>query len=424
MRILILNTCSTLNRGDAAIVLGQICLLRKLYPGARVALTSKTPALDRAFYDPLDVEVLSPLTPALSSYRGTGRKLSEGARALACRGGERRRLIQAVRRSDLVLSCGGGYFYSYRSVLPGTTFWQNVLHAYLATALRKPLIFLPQSFGPFANYLAQRSIRHLLERRSVLHVFAREEISNCLLRQMLGEAMQAKVTLCPDMAFYLAEGECSSTLQNEAQNRARPTLVMNLREWTFPEAEDPASRRSKREEYLEVMLAVAHHFVHRYRGEVVLVPQALGPDPSEDDRGVCQEFHQRLSSRISTVEAVHYREPETSSLTEYLGLLSKATILVGTRLHSCILAFLSGVPAVSVGYQYKSQGTLDLLGLGSLNADIYDLSVQKLLSLIDMTLDRRYDLCEEIRLRVHQACQQIDDRVGDLIRKTAGQGGS
>jgi colanic acid/amylovoran biosynthesis protein len=423
VKALILNTCSTLNRGDAAIVLGQIRLLQKTCPGVRITLTSKTPALDRAFYHPLGVEVLPPLTPALSSYQGTGRKLREGARALAAVG-DKRRLIQAVQCSDLVLSCGGGYFYSYRSTLPGTTFWQNVLHAYLATALHKPLIFLPQSFGPFASPLARRGVRHLLARRSVLHVFAREEISRGLLRQMLGEAMQARVSLCPDMALYLAEGEFSPTYQIEAQDLARPTLVMNLREWAFPEAEVPASRRSKRQDYMEAMATVAHHFVQRYRGEVVVVPQALGPDPAEDDRGICKEFCQRVRNHPSTGEAVQYREPETSSLTEYLALLSQARIVVGTRLHSCILALLAGVPAISVGYQYKSQGTLDLLGLGCLNVDIYDVSAERLLALIEATMDRHQEVCEEIRQRVRQACQQIDDGVGGLIRGAAGLGGS
>ncbi len=418
MRAVILNTCSTLNRGDAAIVLGQIHLLRRLCPGVRIALTSKTPALDRAFYDPLDVEVLAPLTPALSSYRGPGRKLSEGARALVTVG-DKRRLIQAVRRSDLVLSCGGGYFYSYRSILPGTTFWQNVVHVYLAAAMHKPLLFLPQSFGPFASALGRRGVRHLLERRSVLRVFAREEISYRLLRQMLAEAVHPKISLCPDMALYLTEGHMPTQRQGEALDLPQPTLIMNLREWTFPETEDPASRRAKRAGYLEAMVTVAHRFVQRYGGGVVVVPQALGPDPSEDDRGICMEFYQRLLSSISVEGAVHYREPGTSSLTGYLELLSQATILVGARLHSCILALSVGVPAVSVGYQQKSQGTFDLLGLGRFNANMGDVSSEWLLAAVDEIMAQRREIHEEIKQRLGQARRQIDEQVGGLLRSWA-----
>lgn len=418
MNVLILNACSTLNRGDAAIVLGQIHLLQKIRPGVRIALTSKTPGLDRAFYDPLGVEVLPPLTPALSSYRGAGRCLLAVGHSLLTIG-DRQRLIRAVRRSDLVLSCGGGYFYSYRSFLPGTTFWQNVVHAYLAAALHKPLIFLPQSFGPFASALARRGVRHLLQRTSVLHVFAREEVSHRLLQGMLGQPMEAKISLCPDMAFYLAGDGPAAGHQGAAPDLAQPTLVMNLREWAFPGARDPASRR---EGYMQAMVAVAHHFVRRHRGQVVVVPQALGPDPAEDDRGICQEFCRRARNLPAAAQAVHYREPATNSLAGYLALLSRASILVGTRLHSCILALLSGVPAVSVGYQYKSQGTLDLLGLGHLNLDIHDLATDDLLARVEATMDRHQEVREEIRQRVRQAGQQIDERVGSLIRSTIGPG--
>jgi colanic acid/amylovoran biosynthesis protein len=420
MRILILNTCSTLNRGDAAIVLGQIRLLQKTCPGADIALTSKTPALDRAFYDPLGVEVLPPLIPALSSYRGAGRKLSEGARALAAVG-DKRRLLQAVRDADLVLSCGGGYFYSYRRLLPGTTFWQNVVHAYLATALHKPLIFMPQSFGPFASPLARRGVRHLLERESVVQVFAREEISHRLLRKMIGQATQARLSLCPDMAFYLAADGFGPTARDETAGAERPTLVMNLRPWAFPEAQDPAARH---EGYMQAMLAAAHHFVRRYGGQVVVVPQALGPDPAEDDRTICQEFCRRVRCLPVAAQAVHYREPETSSLAEYLDLLSGAKLLVGTRLHSCILALLCGAPAISVGYQYKSQGTLDLLGLGHLNLDIQDLAADRLLALVEATMDRHRELRQEIRQRVGQACGQIEADVVGLIQGAIGRGSS
>ncbi|MEJ2211311.1 MAG: polysaccharide pyruvyl transferase family protein, partial [Anaerolineae bacterium] len=347
MKILILNTCSTLNRGDAAIVLGQIRLLQKICPGADITLTSKTPGQDRAFYDPLGVEVLPPFTPALSSYRGRGRKLSEGARTLFAVG-DKRRLLRALRQADLVLSCGGGYFYSYRGLLPGTTFWQNVVHAYLAAALHKPLLFLPQSFGPFASSLARRGVRNLLERGSVLHVFAREEISYRLLREMVGPAVQARLSLCPDMAFYLAANGFGPTARDGTPGAERPTLVMNLRPWAFPESRDPAARR---ESYMQAMLAAAHHFVRHYGGQVVVVPQALGPDPAEDDRAICQEFCRRARCLPAAAHLVHYSEPETSSLTGYLSLLSGAKLLVGTRLHSCILALLGGVPAISIGYQ-------------------------------------------------------------------------
>ena len=423
MRVTILNTCSTLNRGDAAIVLGQISLLQKHCPGAHIAITSKTPALDRLFYGPLGVEVLAPLTPALSVHRGPKHKLIEAARGLAD-WANKRRLVQAVRQSDLVLGCGGGYFYSYRSVLPGTTFWQNVIHAHLATLLHRPLVFLPQSFGPFGNPLAQKGVKRLLEKQNVLKVFAREEASQQLLYRMLSKDQHSKIALCPDMALYLEGDTRQDAVQGELPDLPQPILAMNLREWSFHKAGDAAARRSKREKYLDALGTVVRFFIQRYRGSVLVVPQALGPDPSEDDRGICVEFCRRVREHIPEGVVVQLREPDTSPLTGSMQLLSRSAVLVGTRLHSCILALLVGVPVISIGYQPKSQGTLDMLGLGRFNTDIGNLSSEWLLASVEGIMSCREEVQEEIHQSLSQARAQIEDQVGTLLNSFANDLGS
>ncbi len=370
--------------------------------------------MDRAFYEPMGVEVLAPITPALNLYKGLGHKLVGVARAsVAWR--DRKRLIQALRRSDLVLSCGGGYCYSYRKAFPGTSFWQNVTQAYLAVALDKPLIFLPQSFGPFGNSLARSGVSRLLERQNVLKVFAREQVSHELIGRMLSQDHHPKIALCPDMALYLDGNVDQLALEVESQDLPQPILAVNLREWTFPEAGDPASRRLKRDEYLNALTDVARFFVQRYRGAVVVVPQALGPDPSEDDRGICIEFCQRLRECIPVDDVVQLRNPDTSSLTGIMGLLSQATLLVGTRLHSCILALLAGTPAISIGYQYKSQGTLDMLGLGRFNTNINELSSDWLVASLEDIMNQRREIQAEIGQSLSSARTWIDEDVGRLL---------
>jgi colanic acid/amylovoran biosynthesis protein len=421
MRVLILNTCSTLNRGDAAIVQGQIRLLRKNFSDAQITITSKTPAIDRSFYSPMGVEVLPPLTPALSLYRNLSLqgKLVQSARALAG-WGDKKHLLQALRRSDLVLSCGGGYLYSYRSILPGTTFWQNVIQVRLATLLNKPLVFLPQSFGPFGSSLARRGVKRLLEGQSIVKIFAREEISHQYLRSILSKDRHPRIALCPDMAFYL-EG---STVQHNPKSEPlrQPILAVNLREWAFPETRDPATRHSKREQYLNALIAAARFFIQHYQGTVVVIPQALGPDPSEDDRGICAEFCQRARECIPAGAVVHIRESDIGSPTDLVGFLCQVALLIGTRLHSCILALLAGVPIISIGYQPKSQGTMDMVGLGRFNTHITELSPQWLLDSVEQIMDCRPETQEKIRQHLRQARAWIDDEVGTLF--TSLEGGS
>ncbi|MBN1136647.1 MAG: polysaccharide pyruvyl transferase family protein [Anaerolineae bacterium] len=431
MKVLILNTCSTLNRGDAAIVLGQIQLLRRLFPGVEVALTSRTPALDRPFYEPLGVEVLAPFLPAASTFRGSRSGWLAGGRSLLARA-DRRRLVATMRQSDAVLSCGGGYLYSYRRLLPGTTFWQNVVHLALAARLHKPLIFMPQSFGPFANAAGRAAVKSLLCAAEVHKVLARERESYRLLAQMLGPAGHDRIGLCPDMALYLNRpladqadapsptasprpAARESTGQIEGETGRPPLLAMNLREWRFPGVGNAADRRSRRRAYLEAMEAVARSFVERVGGAIAVVPQALGPDPNEDDRGICREFYRQLCASLPAGSQVEYLDLSAASLEPVMALLSKASLLVGTRLHSCLLALLCGVPMVAIGYQPKSQGTLAMLGLERYHLSIDDLAAAELVGLLEEVMSRREDILAQVDGALARARVQIEDQAGSAL---------
>lgn len=420
MRVLILNTCSTLNRGDAAIVLGQIHLLERCLPGVRIALTSKTPAIDEAFYGPLGVEVLPPLTPALSAHAGMSAKLLGTASSLVD-GPGKKRLLALLARSDIVLGCGGGSLYSYRRVFPGTTFWQNIVHLRLAALMGRPLVLLPQSFGPLKSAAARSAVKALLNAGPVVRILARERNSCELLRQLVPPPQQHRIALCPDMAFYLRR---SIAWPERPARLARPTtpmLAVNLREWAFPECGSAAGRGARREACLEAIAAASAFFVERCRGRVVVIPQALGPDPSEDDRAICQELVERVRARAGDPTLVEFVNPGTASLSEYLRLLSQVTLLIGTRLHACLLTMLAGAPAISIGYQPKSEGTLAMLGLQHLNMNISEISTGRLVSAMESVLADRDEVAAQIGQRVEEAAAHIDREVGSLLRSLAAE---
>lgn len=419
MRVLILNTCSTLNRGDAAIVLGQIRLLERCWPGVRIALTSRTPEIDKAFFGPMGVEVLSPLTPALSTYAGPAAKIVGSTRSLVDVRGKMR-LLRLFARSDLFLSCGGGSLYSYRRVLPGTSFWQNIVHLRLAAAARKPLVFLPQSFGPLESVVARGALSKLLNAAPTVRVFAREQTSLELVRQLVPPSRHGRIALCPDMAFCLRESGDRLAAPAPPARPARPTLAVNLREWAFPGRGTAAERRARREGYLNALSDAAAWFVDRHDGRVIAIPQALGPDPSEDDCASCEAFVERTRARVREHALVEFVNPGTASLSEYMRLLSQVTLLVGTRLHACVLAMLAGVPAISIGYQPKSEGTLVLLGLQHLNIDIAEVSTERLISAMERVLADRDAIVAQIGQRLDEAAARVDREVGSTLRSLGG----
>lgn len=400
MKILLLNTHSTLNPGDTAIVLASVGLLRSRWPRAAVSLTSRTPELDRPFYAARGIEVHPPLTPAPGVFAGTGRKLCGSAANLAGLGAKRR-LLAAFRESDLVVAGGGGYLYSYGRLSPGPTFLQHWLHLRLARIWDRPTILFPQSFGPFANPAAARLCASVLGGANVRNIFAREMISWKLLRGLLGEGRAGKVAFCPDAVFLLEPGP-GGKAEEFVSSLRRPVLALTLRDWHFSGAASAAERSSARERYLASLLEVSASFLRRWGGTVLVVPQVRGPDPLEDDTEISREFVRRFgpSGRRNGLIPAPPGILETPE--EIIALLAWVDLVLATRFHSAVFALLGGTPAVTVGYQHKAAGMLRELGMERFLVEISAVSPVKILPLLD-------ELMEDRGLWREKAAQSVAD---------------
>jgi colanic acid/amylovoran biosynthesis protein len=359
-RILIVNAHSTLNAGDWTIVLGQLRLLGELAPDADVAITSRTWRHDRPVWAAAGAAAIPPLFSAPTGSGGRWRpwaatlvSLLVPWQALA--------FLRRLRRADMVLACGGGYFYSQRG-FPGLTFWQNYLHVRLAVALRKTVVFLPQSFGPFDNRSSRRLLAGLLASPQVAAVFVRDEVSRaCLLD--FAPAAAGKIRSCPDMALYHEPGMVMPTGAFDFSDLPRPRLALALRDWDFPSAPDRRAKERMREGYLRAVSDACVALHRRQGASFCLFSQARGPSASEDDRPVARRLLQDLRRRIPDSHLRLADEAASASPAAIVALLRRADLVLTSRLHAAILAILAGTPAVTIGYHHKSLGVLRDLGL-------------------------------------------------------------
>jgi colanic acid/amylovoran biosynthesis protein len=405
MRIVILNTHSVLNPGDSAIVLAELQFLRERYPDLALTITSRTPELDREFYGPLGVNVLPAIIPAPSLYDGWRRKLGMTLANLASLGAKKR-LREEIRRSDFIISSGGGYFYSNKKHLPGLTFRQNVAHIGLARRFKKPLIFFPQSFGPLASRTARKSMQRSVSGKNVIKVFAREEASYELVRSLLRpEDAAAKLDLCPDVAFLL-RGSKDPASQALLPDLPRPRLLVTLRHWDYPEARGKDEKKRKEEEYLRSCAEVCRRFFERWKGSVMVFPQVKGPGNFEDDRPVSKAFWKRIEGLVPDGHRHFMDDPRVLPPQDVLAAISQADLVLATRAHSAIMALVAGVPVVSVSYQPKGIGTLRLMGLERFGTGIAEIDPQKVGLMVDEILSHPAAVKEEITRNL------------DVVRKT------
>ena len=403
-----------LNSGDASIVLAQVRLLRQKFPSAQISITSRTPDLDRLCYEPLKIQVLPPFFPVPSLYPSLVAKIGQ-----VLRGGlavpAKAQLIREIRKSDLVVSSGGGYFFSYRRYLPGPMFLQNYLTVKAATACRKQVVMFPQSFGPLFSPLAARMLKGLLENEGVLKIYAREPTSQAFLQQLLNRAAILKTELCPDLAFLLTKNQTSSP-KPWLLDLPKPVLALTVRAWNFPGAKSLRDREKKQRHYLAVLEEACLEFHGKWKGSIVIVPQARGPGFLEDDRRASQTIWRRLRPLISGRNLAYLDLPPIMSPSEMINIFSQADLILATRFHSAIFGLALGIPVISIAYQAKSRSTLKWLGLDDWSLAMNEISSEKIVRLMERIFEESAPLRENIGRQIARARTTIESRLGTFLK--------
>ena len=405
MRIVLLNTHSTLNRGDAGIVLAQIDLLRRYFSELKLSLTSRTPRVDRNFYEARGVQVYPPLTPAPGVFIGPGKKIVGSLKNLVDLKAKSE-LLREFKESDLIIASGGGYLYSYGGFLPGPTFLQHALHIKIANILKKPVILFPQSFGPFLNSPASALLRSILQEDNVRAVFAREEFSLRFLSELVGERHREKIKFCPDLTFLL-EKRNNPGIGRAVEGLHRPVLALTLRDWHFGEVKSTGERQRHRENYLRSLLETAAAFVERFGGSVVVFPQAIGPGLLEDDRIISLEFYQRSRNLPGKERIVLLPSESLNSPYDVIDLLARSDLVLATRFHSALFALIGGTPPIAIGYQHKSEGILRSLKMEEHFLNMAELSSERVLGLVAKVLGRQNSVREMMKNEVASSREKI-----------------
>jgi polysaccharide pyruvyl transferase CsaB len=305
-RILISGWYGNGNLGDEAVLAGMLAGLREALPEARVTVLSDDPAATRAEHG--------------VAARGRDKR------------GPRRRLlseIRAIARSDVLAIGGGGLVKDFGSHGGNVHAW--VRPGLAAHALRRRSLWYAMGVDDVRLPESAAVARRAAERLDLLTV--RDEGSARQLRE-LGVEREIVVTSDPALLLGRPPGD---------REPAPLRVAVCPREWKAgaAEVEDEALQMRLFDE----LAAALDGLVHDAGAEVLLVPfQTAG----EGDDAVCRAIHGRMAERAAARVC-----ERPASATDAARLLARCSLVVGTRLHSLILAAASGTPFFALDYMPK-----------------------------------------------------------------------
>jgi len=109
------------------------------------------------------------------------------------------RWLREIHHSEFVGSIHGGD--SFSDIYGLRLFVQTVLPDLSVLLMKKKLILLPQTYGPYATQLSKRAFR--LIANDAFKVFSRDKAGVAFVKQNISRRHHQKVKFCPDVAFTL-----------------------------------------------------------------------------------------------------------------------------------------------------------------------------------------------------------------------------
>jgi polysaccharide pyruvyl transferase WcaK-like protein len=262
---------------------------------------------------------------------------------------------------------------------------KTVIEKYFAEKFCHKYVSLPQTYGPFYNKSSLFLAKKILKNASA--IFCRDEMSQRYLEKEMG--IKDSI-LSSDMAFMLPYTKDLYKFSNKGK------VGINISGLLYRGGFHSENQFGLSLNYRELIDNLLLTLSDKY--EVHLIPHVvdLKQDAYDDDYKTCKMLHEKFPN---TVLAPAFDTPIQAK-----SYISNMDIFVGSRMHSTIASFSSGVVTIPISYSRKFEGLF-----GSLNypyvINAREESTESALKLINQYLE-----CSEQLLDTQVSSLQIMEK--------------
>lgn len=274
--------------------------------------------------------------------------------------------VHLIDSCDAVLDVSGGDSFSdiygwgrFRAV-----YWPKRL----AGLRRKPLILLPQTYGPYRGAKAFGLARSVTASANL--AWARDPNSFQVLKSLVGEGFNPSVhRQGVDMAFGLQPRSAAHRLPEplkswlSVERRNASVVGINISGLIYNDPGRAISNYHFIADYCAIAKALVQKILATSDARIVLVPHVMDiPGHYESDLEACNHVAQTLSHLSGDRVVV---SPIDLDQSEVKWLISRLDWFCGTRMHATIAALSTGVPSAAIAYSDKTLGVFATCGQAS-----------------------------------------------------------
>lgn len=246
-----------------------------------------------------------------------------------------------VKNVELEAAIYGGDGFS--DIYGTSTFMGRMNQTRILRKAGVPLIFLPQTIGPFKdekNYdIAVQLLRYAKE------IYVRD---NKFVPEL--DRLGIKYTQTPDLSSFMTAEPWDIEIKKNAVGLNVSGLAYSNK-FTGLEGQFDV--------YPELIERIINHF--RTKGcTIYLIPHSYNYSKpiADDDMVACREVYNRLNDKSNVVLI---DKDLISPQIKYI--ISRMTFFIGARMHANFAAIYTGVPVFGMAYSYKFEGAFNANGL-------------------------------------------------------------
>ncbi|MEM0488459.1 MAG: polysaccharide pyruvyl transferase family protein [Candidatus Bathyarchaeia archaeon] len=311
-------------------------------------------------------------------------------------------LLAAYYNADIIVDLSGD---TYGDNIPFKNFVKHSLDLISASLLKKPIISLANSPGPFTGRIKKFIARATLNKFAL--ITTREAVSSELLRN-LNVSAPIITTACP--AFLLepaGDSRVKEIMKLENINEhVRPMIGFTLAGYNLYSA--PTWGTPKTLEDLKLYIPTVKFLLDKIGAQVLLIPHVYRTNPwtghpiQGPDYVILQALKNEISKestaeRLVLVQGIY-------SPHEIKGLIGRLDLYISGRLHAGVAALSQHVPTVLLAYGHKHVGFAKMLGQ---ERYVWQPSMgqEGLLTIVKQIWEDR----EKVRTELHQRVQLIKE---------------
>ena len=321
------------------------------------------------------------------------------------------RWLRTLGKADFVGEIRGGD--SFSDIYGLRRFLLGIIPCLVAVLMRKDLVMLPQTYGPFKSRIARAVARLILLR--VHRVFARDRESMEFVQRLLGQKGKDKVIeFCPDVAFTL-EASLPERLAIEPEldlDCSAPLIGLNISSLLYMGGFTRSNMFGLNVDYKHFVSLLLDELMKQTNARVLLVPHVYSSSAEGDELELCRKLVESIDTQYAGRLHLVNRKYDQSQIKGIIGLCD---FFIGSRMHACIAALSQNIPTVGLAYSKKFYGVFESLDAQKFTIDMRQRNQEEIIEIVISAFEERNIIAQNLKNAISMAQNQIRNVFKEML---------